>query len=178
MRRRHLPKLWLVTDERQGDALLPAVAALPRGAGVVFRHFRTPDRGALLRRVRRATRRRGVLVCVAYEGHGAWRAEGDGLSIVVVHDARELTAMMMDRHRPPDLVFVSPVFATRTHPGAGALGLAAFARLARRSAVPVIALGGMDARRWQRVRRLGAHGWAAVDGLTPGADQKWKAVPR
>ena len=35
--RQTLPRLWLMTDERVGDALIPAVERLPRGAGTVFR---------------------------------------------------------------------------------------------------------------------------------------------
>jgi thiamine-phosphate pyrophosphorylase len=59
-------------------------------------------------------------------------------------------------------VLLSPVFATRSHPGAATLGPVRFRLLAARSLVPVIALGGMDTR---RARRLGTRDWAAVDGL-------------
>ena len=55
MSRRHpLPTIWLMTDERVGD-LLGAIRRLPRGAGVVFRHYATPaeERRRLWRAVRR-----------------------------------------------------------------------------------------------------------------------------
>src|SRR5439155_26981070 len=40
MHARHpLPRLWLMTDERQGDGLWAALERMPRGAGVVFRHY-------------------------------------------------------------------------------------------------------------------------------------------
>ncbi|RZL59593.1 MAG: hypothetical protein EOP65_02680, partial [Sphingomonas sp.] len=61
-------------------------------------------------------------------------------------------------------LFVSPVHATRSHPGAAPLGLrraVALAQGGRR-----IALGGMTAARWLRLRRYGFDGWAAIDGLT------------
>jgi thiamine-phosphate pyrophosphorylase len=38
-RRQPLPRLWLMTDERQGDDLWRALERLPRGSGVVFRHY-------------------------------------------------------------------------------------------------------------------------------------------
>jgi thiamine-phosphate pyrophosphorylase len=63
-----------------------------------------------------------------------------------------------------DAVVLSPVFATRSHPGATPLGPLRFRLLARRAGLPVIALGGMDAR---RARRIGATRWAAIDGLIP-----------
>ena len=38
------PREWLMTDERIGDRLWEAIAALPSGAGVVFRHYSLADR--------------------------------------------------------------------------------------------------------------------------------------
>ncbi len=42
MRARHpstLPRLWLMTDERLGEGLWAALAALPHGSGVIFRDY-------------------------------------------------------------------------------------------------------------------------------------------
>ena len=61
-----------------------------------------------------------------------------------------------------DALVLSPVFATRSHPGAPPLGPLRFRLLARQARVPVIALGGMTAR---RAAALGA-AWAAIDGLS------------
>lgn len=43
-----------------------------------------------------------------------------------------------------NFVFLSPVFATQSHPEAKALGVAAFQSLAEQSALPVVALGGIS----------------------------------
>ena len=59
------------------------------------------------------------------------------------------------------LVFVSPVFATRSHPGAPALGLDRAKRLAEAAGAPAIALGGMNARRFAELE--GLYGWAGID---------------
>ncbi len=69
MRRRHpvpspIPSLWLMTDERSGDALWRAVRRLPRGAGIVFRHYATPaaERRRLFARLLRIARVRGLVL--------------------------------------------------------------------------------------------------------------------
>ncbi|HWW65496.1 MAG TPA: thiamine phosphate synthase [Sphingomonadaceae bacterium] len=193
-RRQPPPRLWLMTDERQGDALWPVLARLPRGAGIVFRHRRTPpaERRALYERVRRIARARGLVLLLAGSPREAiaWKADGaHGPSphrtaprmlcrTAAAHDARELIA---GTRRRVDLLFLSPVFATRSHPGAAALGVTRFGLLARKTRVPVVALGGMDAARGRRLRALGAFGWAAIDAWNEkpacGADQKRKAVP-
>jgi thiamine-phosphate pyrophosphorylase len=58
-------------------------------------------------------------------------------------------------------VFVSPVFATRSHPGCPILGAEGFAALAAEARVPAIALGGMNAARFALL--TGAYGWAGID---------------
>jgi thiamine-phosphate pyrophosphorylase len=171
-RRQPLPRLLLMTDERIGDGLWSALARLPRGSGVVFRHHATPPaaRRQLFQAVRRFARRRRLLLVLAGDLRTAcaWQADGVHgrirqrvpkrmLHTSPAHDLRELAVGR------PDLVFVSPVFATRSHPEASALGPLRLAMLARRSACPVIALGGMDPRRFRRVARLGAYGWAGID---------------
>ena len=60
-------------------------------------------------------------------------------------------------------LFLSPVYPTRSHPDARPLGLARFAWLARRTPLPVIALGGMNAARGRRLASFGAYGWAGID---------------
>lgn len=177
MRRRHpLPRLWLMTDERQSEALWPALARLPRGTGVVFRHYRTPptERRALYEQVRAIARARGLLLVLAGPPRDAigWRADGAHgrsphrtstralLRTAPAHGARELVA---GRRRGATLLFLSPVFPTRSHPGARTLGPVRFGKLVKGYAKNAIALGGMSPKRGDRLAALGAYGWAAID---------------
>ena len=50
--------------------------------------------------------------------------------------------------------------------GARALGRVRLGLLIRGLPVPVIALGGMDARRAGGLQALGVYGWAAIDAWT------------
>jgi thiamine-phosphate pyrophosphorylase len=180
-RRQPLPALWLMTDERLGDGLWDALARLPRGGGVVFRDYATPavERRARFDRVRAIARRRGLVLVVAgdappgrADGRHNRRA-GRGIATFSAHDPAQAVAAM---RAGADALFVSPVFATASHPGAPTLGPVRFGLLAKRLPVPVIALGGVDARRFRRLKPLGAYGWAAIDALSP-QRQKRKAVP-
>jgi thiamine-phosphate pyrophosphorylase len=56
-----------MTDERQGEALWTALDRLPRGAGVVFRHYSLPcaERRALFRRVHNMCARRRLMLVLA-----------------------------------------------------------------------------------------------------------------
>ncbi|WP_420141711.1 thiamine phosphate synthase [Sphingomonas sp.] len=178
-RRQPLPRLWLMTDERIGDALWDSLERLPRGSGIVFRHHATPPtaRRALFDAVRQVARRRGLVLVLAGTPRlaAAWRADGAHgsspwrrvgrplIRTASAHRRAELT-------RNVDLIFLSPVFATRSHPGAPALGPVRFGLMARGARPSIMALGGMDAHRARRLRTLGADGYAAIDAWA-GADR-------
>ncbi len=162
-----MPTVWLMTDERQGDALWSALRHLPPGSGVVFRHRRTPgrERHRLWLRVRRIAHARGLLIVSAGRLPGADGMHGGrGALTWPAHDRGQAIAAS---RAGAALVFVSPIFHTRSHPGDPALGPMRAARVARGLGLMVVALGGMDRRRFRRIAALGFDGWAAIDALTP-----------
>ncbi len=178
--RKTLPSLWLFSDERVPDAmLLAALERLPRGrAGIVFRHYRTEvrKRRALFDAVRMVARWRRLVLMLAGDARTAqaWGADGwhgrgvaslarPMLRSVPVHNLRELMAA---RRAEADLVFLSPLFPTRSHPGGRSLGRVRFAEMARQATVPVMALGGVRASHRRMLRSIGVQGWAAIDGMS------------
>jgi thiamine-phosphate pyrophosphorylase len=170
--RQSLPCLWLMTDERMGDALWCALDRLPRGSGVIFRHRATPavERRRLYDAVRAVTRRRGLMLVLAGSPRDAigWRADGAHGASPHVTRGRELIRTApahgpSDLRREVDAVFLSPVFPTRSHPGRAALGPVRFGLWRRRGRAAVIALGGMDGDRFRRLHAFGADGYAAID---------------
>ena len=159
-----LPRLWLMTDERLGERLFEAIARLPEGAGIVFRHYGLAEDGrrALFEQVR-AAHQGLVLLAGPPDVAAAWGADGShgrhrGALTASAHDLAELRLAEAAGVR---LVFLSPVFATRSHPGATPLGPDGFAALAAATALPAVALGGMDAARAKGL--AGAYGWAGID---------------
>ena len=170
--------LWLFTDAARLADPLAAIARLPLGiCGVVFRQ----EDAALGRRVAALCRARRVALVVAGDARlaaalqagvhlrrGRWpgvvrarRKRGD-LRTASAHNGAELRRAA---RAGADLVFLSPAFATASHPGARSLGAARWARLAGTMAGPLVyALGGVEGG---NVRRLGwgCAGAGAVGGL-------------
>jgi thiamine-phosphate pyrophosphorylase len=177
-RRQPLPRLWLMTDERQGEGLWDALERLPRGAGIVFRHYglAAAERQRMFARVRKTSRKNGLVLLAAGarlpRADGIHGGAGLGLRTASAHNLTELKAA---ERQNVHLVFVSPVFATLSHPEARTLGRVRFGLLAHSARVPVIALGGIDKRRGRSLKALGAYGWAGIDAWA--SDQKRKAVP-
>lgn len=170
MQRQSWPTAWLMTDERLGDALEPAIArAAAVGAGVIVRHLRASP--AERRAIAALARGHGALLgiartcALAHEVGAALVHDPDepspGLPFSLpVHDEAEARAA---RGSAAAMVFVSPIYPTRTHPGAAVLGEAGAIALARIAGKPTIALGGMDEVAGERLMRLGFAGWAGID---------------
>ena len=173
------PRMWLMTDERMGERLWGAIDRLPaKHSGVVFRHYQTPSdaRTALARRIADICRRRGLTLAIAGNEGLAQTLGADlahnpaGLPVKLpfsrsVHSPTEAEAA---RDEGAALIFVSPIYATRSHPGRPALGPKAAAQIARVTGRPAIALGGMNALKFARLRREGFHGWAGIDAWLDG----------
>ncbi|MFM5895215.1 MAG: thiamine phosphate synthase [Novosphingobium sp.] len=159
-----LPALWLVSDERNDAVLEAALKRLRRGSGLIYRHYHlAPEqRRARFAELARLARARGHLIALAGTRREArrWGADlayGPGGDLAPVHSLRE-----MARAERAKAVLLSPVFPTRSHPGAKALGPLRFRLLAARAQTPVIALGGMNPR---TARRLKWPSWAGIDAF-------------
>lgn len=187
MRRCHppsLPKFWLMTDERMGDGLFAAIERLPRGSGVIFRHYATPvaERRALFAGIAATARRRRLVLLrgggQAMRGeqgrHGRDARARRGVLSWPAHNRAEVIA---GARAGADLILVSPVFATRSHPDARPLGIVRAAMMVHGVRCPVIALGGVNRATARRLAGL-FDGWAAIDAwaATP-ENQKRSAVP-
>jgi len=171
-----LPKIWLMTDARFGDDQLHAIQQLPARSGVVFRHYHlaTQQRRALFAKVLRICRRRGHLLLLAGDERTAlhWHADGFHqrsrrqtklLHSAPVHNASEIASV---KRRGPDLLFLSPLFDTNSHPGTRPLGPLQFQRLAKLGkTAAIIALGGMTRQSAQMLCPRTIHGWAAIDAF-------------
>lgn len=169
-----LPTIWLVSDARNDAALDRAIGRLPRGSGVIFRHFHLSPREwrARLRTVQALCRKRGDMLVVAgrparvrrFGASGSYGPPVPRRTLANVHSLRQIGRA---NAFGANAIVLSPVFATRSHPGAKALGRVRALLLARRARVPVIALGGMTAARFRLLGRTRIiAGWAAIDGLS------------
>lgn len=167
------PREWLMTDERLGERLWPAVHALPKGAGVVFRHYslEPQQRAELAARLADKCNERGLVLGIAGDAELA-QSVGAGL----VHNPRESSQGLPfsrsahshgEATRACDegaaLIFLSPIFPTNSHPGKDRLPLGIAREIVESCEIPVIALGGMNRSRFAQIERHGFYGWAGID---------------
>lgn len=171
-----LPDIWLLSDQRNDEALDQALVNLPQGSGFVYRHYHLDraQRRARFDVLSVLAQSRGHIVILSGDMEQAreWGADGvygapealsdnsDLLQFATAHNEAEI---VQANRKEADALFLSPVFPTRSHKGGNCLGVEQFHRLARFSEIPVIALGGMNP---QRAAELKWPRWAAIDGLS------------
>lgn len=176
--RPQLPRCWLMTDRRLGRSLPALVAGLPPRSGVIIRPYAMEPEGRamMIRAIRRIGRAKRHMLLIAdrattgFDGmHGGGpvrvklaAAKRGKIVSMPVHNSREAIAA---RRAGVRLCLVSPVLPTRSHSNAPCLGRQGFARLARQLGphAYAIAMGGVDAAAFGRLRSDGAYGWAAID---------------
>lgn len=190
---RGLPRIIALTDPIRAPDPFAALAALPRGEGLIWRAYGIGIRRAERLKLARAARARHCLLLLAGSRAGAGLSGIDGIHLA----ERMLTAPYTDgraarRHRAgpglivtaaahsrraivaaaragADAVLISPVFPTESHAGGATLGVVRFAQLARFAGslgLTVYALGGVTgAARIGRLRGSGAAGIAGIGFL-------------
>jgi len=181
------PVLWLFTDAGRGADPVMAAARLPKGlCGVVFRHDGVANRVALAARVARVCRARRLGMVVAGDSRlaaalgvgihlrgGRWPGVGRPARRIggfMTSSAHSVPELRRARQAGVDVVFLSPAFATASHPGAAALGPNRWAQQAAvgaesRCKMGVFGLGGMDGASVRRLSRRICGGAGAIGAL-------------
>ncbi len=177
------PIYAFMTDSRRTPDPISRLFRLTPGTLVVFRHYEATDRLSLGVRLRRLARHRRLPFLVAGDAQLARRLRADGLHLpgyqVSRSNARKgrriagmVTAAAHDKrsawqacHAGVDLVLLSPVFATASHPGRQPMGILHLAALVRALPRPVLAMGGIDHRVARRVLKTGVRGIAGIAGI-------------
>lgn len=169
-----------MTDDARPFDLIEAVRSLPRGAAVVVRARDSKDRSSLAKEIMRAARPRGVLTLIAADARLAIRLRADGVhcpeaeagrvaaakralpKAIVTCAAHGREGLVRAARYGADAAILSPMFATRSHPGAAGLTSVRWALLRAGFPGHVIALGGVDADNAQRALSASANGIAVI----------------
>jgi thiamine-phosphate pyrophosphorylase len=195
-----VPPVLVITDRKQAARPLLAVAQALLAGGCRWISLREPDlsrneRADLLQRLVRCGAQAGATVCVHADYDAAMRTGAAGVhlprhgSIVAARaylgngatigiSAHDRDEVQRAAELGADYVTLSPIFETASKPNYGpALGLAGLAELAKSTAIPVYALGGIDAGNAAQCRAAGAAG-VAIMGAAMRADDPETMIRR
>jgi thiamine-phosphate pyrophosphorylase len=181
-----IPHLWFLTDPVRTPDPCAAIAGLSPGAAVVFRAFGARDGATVARRLRRMTRQRGLKLLIGADWRLAAAIDADGVHLpqrlarlapglrrrrpgwLITAAAHDEPAIVAGAQLALDAILLSVVFPSRSPSAGRALGVIRFNRLAGRSRIPVVALGGVNDATAARLRGSRAAGLAGVGGFAIG----------
>ncbi|MBX9745591.1 MAG: thiamine phosphate synthase [Hyphomonadaceae bacterium] len=172
-----LPSLYFFTDPARIPNPCAVARKLPRGTAIVYRHFGAADRVRMARRLIAICRSRGLKLLIAADAELAARVGADGVhwpeqrlvprssEALMTASAHSAEAVGRAISAGADACVLSPIFPTASGSGHPPLGLFRASQIARAAGVPVIALGGINARRANLLAGRGFAGVAAVGAL-------------
>jgi thiamine-phosphate pyrophosphorylase len=167
--------LALFSDEARTPDILSMAKALPetdRPLALIFRHdgLAPSERAALAAAVRDAVQSRGHMFLMARgEMEGADGAHsagpGPGIRTLPTHDEDELAEATL---AGMDAAFLSPIFATQSHPDARPLGRPRAVALAQAARIPLFALGGINEASAASLHGAPFQGFGAIGAFSGG----------
>jgi thiamine-phosphate pyrophosphorylase len=181
----HLPPLILMTDDKRLNDPIAAARGLPKGAAIILRLTRDAARTLLAHALMPIVRERGLILLVAGDAWLAAEIGCDGLHLpearareaahwkarhrswLITAAAHSARAVALAAGAGADAVLLAPAFATASHRGRAGLGVSRLRLIAAHAAVPVYALGGVNAENVQRLSGARLAGIAAIEALIP-----------
>jgi len=173
-----IPSLYFLTDPVRTPDPMGAIARLPRGAAVIYRHFGAPERVRVAKQLARVCRRRGLVLLIAADPDLARRVRAAGVhwpetraperrtsAGLVTMAAHSLEALRRAAAFGADAALLSPIFPTKSNSDHPTLGPFRASQWARAAGLPVIALGGVTPRRARTLAGRGFAGIAAIEAL-------------
>ncbi len=175
------PRFFYFTDDKRGRDPLEMAQILPSDVGIVFRHYEAPDRAKLARQLSRVCKKRGIFLSIAGNPTLAYQIGADGVhlpeymiprlpmismrypKLAFSSACHSAASLMKSNNLGVAFAFISPLFPTRSHPGARHLPVHSIAPFLRKLEIPVLGLGGITPERWRQINQMGLQGFGAID---------------
>ena len=174
-----LPPVFLLTDPARVPDIVAAAEALPRGWGLIYRHFGRPDRAAQGEALAHVARRRDLSFLVAADPELALKIGADGVHWPFAYRAASrkwrsrFEIMTVSAHgsvearraavTPCDAIICSTVFASNSPSAGQPLGPVKFRSLAQSLPAPIYGLGGINSTTAGHIARFA--GLAGIEGI-------------
>ena len=178
--RQPLPSLLFMTDPARTPDPVSVARHLPRGSGVILRHYEEPGRATMARKLANMCKRRGLLFLVGGDIGLARQVGADGVHLpealvgqarcirlrhwewLITGAAHGSRGLLSAAKSGVDAAILAPVFRTDSHPGQPCLGPMRFRALLQSTPIPVYGLGGITVQSIKRMEGAKVAGVAII----------------
>ncbi|MBL41681.1 MAG: hypothetical protein CMM49_03355 [Rhodospirillaceae bacterium] len=180
---RSYPTLWFFTDNSRNPDPYTILNQLPKNSGIVFRDYFIQKRNYKAAKMAEFCRKKQLILIIGGDAKLALQVGAAGVHIpefnkqilpylksknsnwiisTSVHDRRSYRKVQT---LGANIIFLSPVFNTSSHPDKRPLGKLYISRLVREFGVFSIALGGINSKTACSLTGTGVNGIAAISGF-------------
>jgi thiamine-phosphate pyrophosphorylase len=171
-----------MTDPKRTPDPAAIAANLPKGWGVVYRHFGATDRYAAGAKLARICKQRGLTLLVSADPALAAAIGADGVhwpekrlrgvrhrspNFIETASAHSRASLTRAHTLKLDAAFLSAAFPSNSPSAGKPLGPIRFRQIARSAPLPVYALGGITPGNAAHIAQHSA-GWAAIEAVMSG----------
>lgn len=175
-----LPPFFYFTDDLRGADPLQVAPHLPRGTGIIFRHYNTEYRAEMAFYLSELCKKQDLTLFIAKTPELALKVKAAGCHLpdhrisdlsVLKTDYPQLlfsaachdeASLLKAQDLGAEFAFLSPVFPTQSHPGKPALGLQRAQKMIKPLSMPVYALGGVSFKHQNQLEQAGFSGFGAI----------------
>ncbi len=169
------------TDRKRCDNLGEIIKNLPKNSAVIFREYDLSEekRQELALEIFEICKKFGHKFLVGKSLGLAKLVNADGVhfsdldsckisgdkKFIVSMACHSLKSVARAQNSAVDIIFLSPIFATKSHENAKILGLNILLKACKISSKPVFALGGVNENNIAKIVKCGAFGFGAIEAL-------------
>ena len=171
-----IPYIWFLTDDIKTKSPIDICNKLPASSGILIRSYRIKNKEKLIKGITNLKKRKLHTVLVSGKQRSYSNVDGAHLPSwlnssffinkklisMSAHGAKDIRKSINIK---ADIIFISPVFHTSSHPGKKILGVIKLGLVAKLFKKPVIALGGINENNISRLKGLPIFGCAAIDAF-------------
>ena len=177
------PTLWFFTDNLRNPDPYAILNQLPKNTGIVFRDYNIPKRNHIAAKMAEFCRKKDLVLLIGGDSKLAVEVGATGVHIpeynsqtlpylkiqkpnwIISTSVHGKRSYQKAKSLGINIIFLSPVFTTSSHPRGKPLGSLYISRLARDFGVFSIALGGVNLKTVDSLNGTGVNGIAAISGL-------------
>ena len=169
-----MPYVWFLTDSIKTKTPLDTSRKLPDNSGILIRSYNIQNKEIIIKNIINLKKRKlhTVLVSGKHKSHSnvdgahlpSWLNSSFFINKKLIsmsaHGARDIRKSINIK---ADIIFISSVFDTTSHPGGKSIGVIKLGLMAKLFKKPVIALGGINNNNISRLKGLPIFGCAGID---------------
>lgn len=158
-----------------------AIKNLPKNSAVIFREYDLSHakREEMAKEIVEICRQTYHRILIGKDPELAWALGADGAhfsdydefpakierqkNFMITLACHNFSSVLKSQNLSIDAIFLSPIFATKSHAGKPALGLEVLKKALATSKIPVFALGGVNKKNLESLQSLGVKGFGGID---------------